>query len=152
MKISSQSFEDEEEIPPDYTCDGEDISPPLSITDVPSEAESLALVVDDPDAPGGVFDHWLIWNIPSDLDEIPEHVPTEELVESLDNAAQGRNDFGEIGYRGPCPPGGTHKYRFKLYALDSSLDLSPGASKEDLEREMEDHILSEDQLIGLYSR
>lgn len=152
MKLSSQEFEDGEEIPAEYTCDGKDVSPPLSVDEVPSETEVLALVVDDPDAPGGVFDHWMVWNISNDISEISEGVSAENSVESLGGALQGRNDFGEIGYRGPCPPGGTHRYRFKLYALDSELGLDPGKTKGALEEEMEDKILAEDQIVGVYSR
>lgn len=153
MKISSPAFNDGEEVPPKYTCDGADISPRLDISDVPSDTESLIVVVDDPDAPGGVFDHWTIWNMPSDIDSIPEDVPNEEVLDSLEGALQGENGFGGIGYRGPCPPGGpAHKYRFKAYALDTELDLDPGALKEDLEKEMEGHILSKDKIVGTYSR
>ncbi|KXA90331.1 hypothetical protein AKJ57_04210 [candidate division MSBL1 archaeon SCGC-AAA259A05] len=153
MKISSSAFGDGEEVPVKYTCDGEDVSPPLSIGDVPSEAESLAMVVDDPDAPGGVFDHWIIWNISPDADSIPEGVPTEGVVGSLEGARQGQNGFGEIGYRGPCPPPGPpHNYRFKIYALDAEIDLKPGIAKEDLEREIRGHVLGEDQIVGVYGR
>lgn len=152
MKLLSREFKDGEDIPAEYTCDGDDISPKLSLNDVPKDAESLAIVVDDPDAPGGVFDHWMIWNIPSDVSEIPEGVPDENKAEFLDNAPQGENDFGEIGYRGPCPPSGTHRYRFKLYALDSKLDLPPGETKETLEEKMEGRILDQDHIIGIYHR
>lgn len=153
MKISSQAFENEGEIPSKYTCDGDDISPPLSVTDVPSEAESLALVCDDPDAPGGVFDHWVIWNIPADVESIQENIPKEEKVDSLSGAIQGLNSFREIGYRGPCPPAGpSHKYRFKLYALESKIDLNSGMQKKDLEREIEGRIVSKDTLVGVYGR
>lgn len=153
MRISSPAFDEGEEIPAKYTCDGDDVSPSLRISDVPSDAEGLALVMDDPDAPGGVFDHWIIWNIPPDTESIPEGVPPEEQVGSLGGALQGVNGFGEIGYRGPCPPGGpAHEYRLKLYALDAEVDLSPGVRKGDLEREMEGHIIDRDQLVGIYSR
>lgn len=153
MEILSQAFEDGESIPAKYTCDGEDVSPPLQVSEVPADAETLALIVDDPDAPGGVFDHWIIWEIPADVGEIPEDVPSSEKVGSLGGALQGRNGFNEIGYRGPCPPGGPdHNYRFKLYALDKGLDLDPGIRKEDLEMKMEEHVLAEDQLVGIYGR
>lgn len=153
MDISSSAFKDEDPIPKQYTCDGEDISPPLSLRDVPDEAESLALIVDDPDAPGGTFVHWVIWNLSSDLDSIPSQVPQEEVVSSLQNARQGRNDFGVIGYRGPCPPSGSaHHYRFQLYALDQSLDLAPGATKQDLNNAMNGSVLAQASLTGLYSR
>lgn len=153
MKLSSDAFEDNGRIPSEFTCDGDDVSPPLSIDGVDAKAKSLALVVDDPDAPGGTFDHWLIWNVPADVDTIPEGVPAEESVESLGGAVQGRNGFGAIGYRGPCPPGGPeHKYRFKLYALDTTLDLKPGSSKSVLEAAIEDHIIEEVGLTGKYGR
>ncbi|KXA95386.1 hypothetical protein AKJ65_01885 [candidate division MSBL1 archaeon SCGC-AAA259E19] len=153
MKISSSVFEDGEKIPVKYTCDGEDISPPLSIEDVPPEAESLAVVVDDPDAPGGVFDHWIIWNIPPGTDSISEGVPAEDVVDSLKGARQGQNGFGEVGYRGPCPPPGPpHNYRFKIYALDTEIGLNPGMKKEDLEREIQGHVLAEDQIVGVFGR
>lgn len=153
MKLSSSAFENGKEIPAKYTCDGEDVSPPLSVEEADSGAESLALVVDDPDAPGGVFDHWIIWNISADTDSIPEGIPTDEVVESLDGAIQGKNDFGAIGYRGPCPPRGpAHRYRFKLYALDTTLDLKPGSSKGELEKLIEEHVIEEVGLTGKYAR
>ncbi|KXB04626.1 hypothetical protein AKJ48_01950 [candidate division MSBL1 archaeon SCGC-AAA261O19] len=153
MKLSSSAFENGKEIPSKYTCEGDDVSPPLSIEEVDPGTESLALVVDDPDAPGRVFDHWIIWNIPADADSIPEGVPPDEIVESLDGAIQGRNDFGAIGYRGPCPPEGpAHRYRFKLYALDTTLDLKPGSSKEELEAAVEGHVIGEVGLAGKYAR
>ncbi len=153
MTISSPAFDEGERIPEKYTCDGEDVSPPLAVSDVPSEAESLALIVDDPDAPGGTFVHWVIWNIPPDVTEIPEAVPTKKTVPSLDGARQGRNDFRDIGYRGPCPPSGpAHQYRFQLFALDQLLELSPGASKQDLDDAMEGSIRAEDTLTGTYGR
>lgn len=153
MKLSSEVFEDEGEIPAKYTCDGRDISPPLSISELPSGTESLALVIDDPDAPGAVFDHWVIWNIPANLDSIPEDVPKEETVESLGGAIQGLNGFGKIGYKGPCPPPGpAHNYRFIAYALDTKPELTPGLSKKDLEREIGAHTLAQDQIVGIYGR
>ncbi len=153
MKILSPTFDDGGKIPSKYTCDGADISPRLDISQVPPDAKSLAVVVDDPDAPGGVFDHWVIWNIRADIDTIPEEVPKKEVVDSLGGALQGKNDFGSIGYRGPCPPGGpAHRYRFKAYALDEKLDLDSEVLKKDLEKEMEGHVLSKDEIVGKYSR
>ncbi len=152
VKILSGEFEDGEEIPSKYTCDGKDISPPLRIEDIPSRAEYLAVIADDPDAPGSVFDHWLIWNIPADYSEIPEGVDTTNRVESLGGALQGQNDFEELGYRGPCPPGGTHRYRFKVYAVEDSIDLEPGADKGTLESELAGKTIEEEQLTGIYSR
>lgn len=153
LEITSSVFQDGDKIPEKYTCDGKDISPPLKISNVPSEAETLAIVVDDPDAPGGVFDHWVIWNIPIEKNEIPEAVPTERTVDSLNGAKQGQNGFGEIGYRGPCPPGGSdHDYRFKAYAIEDDVDLDSGVLKEDLEREIEGRIIEKDSIVGVYGR
>lgn len=153
MEIFSTAFDSGEEIPKKYTCDGKDLSPPLKISDIPSEAETLAIVVDDPDAPGRVFDHWLIWNIPVGVDSLPEGVSACGRLEELGGAVQGSNDFGEIGYRGPCPPGGpAHNYHFKLYALETKLSLDAGSSKEDCESAMADDIIDQAELIGRYGR
>lgn len=151
MRIKAP-FEDGGKIPEKYTCDGADISPELKAKDLNNDTKYLAIVVDDPDAPGGTFDHWLIWNIPSDLDEIPGNILNEEKVRILDGASQGRNDFGSIGYKGPCPPGETHTYRFKFYELREPLDLDPGASKEDLERHMEGKVVNKAIIKADYSR
>lgn len=144
MQLKSSAFADGGSIPSKYTCDGQDISPPLQVSGVPDGAESLALVMDDPDAPTGTFDHWLVWNIPPDTTDIPEDTEPEGV--------QGRTDFGNLGYGGPCPPSGTHTYRFKLYALDARLDLAEGARKANLESAMEGHILAQAGLNGNYSR
>jgi hypothetical protein len=144
MKLSSPAFADGGDIPAKYTCDGDDVSPPLQIADVPDDAEALALVMDDPDAPMGTFDHWLVWNIPADTTEIPEGTEPEGV--------QGKTDFGRLGYGGPCPPSGTHTYRFKLYALDEELDLAEGADKKQLSRAMEGHVMAEVMLKARYSR
>jgi len=144
MKLTSPAFEDGEMIPAAHTCDGADASPPLEISDVPPEAKSLALVMDDPDAPMGTFDHWVVWNIPPGVASIPEG---QEPV-----GVAGRNSFGKTGYGGPCPPSGTHTYRFKLYALDAMLDLRPGSDKRALESAMKGHVLTEALLRGKYSR
>lgn len=153
IKLSSSAFSDGGEIPTKYTCDGDDVSPLLSIENAILGAKSLALIVDDPDAPGGVFVHWVIWNIPPNTTSIPENVPSTEVVELLDGAKQGVNDFGKLGYRGPCPPSGPpHRYIFKLYALDTTLGLGAGASKAELEDAMRGHILAETTLTGKYGR
>lgn len=153
MEISSSSFQEGDEIPTKHTCDGKDVSPPLKISNIPSETVALALVMDDPDAPGGVFDHWIIWNLPAETDKIPENVPSGERVDSLGGALQGKNGMGNVGYNGPCPPSGpSHNYRFKVYALDEELELNPGVSKKDLEREMEEHVLAKDKIVGTYGR
>ncbi|GBD33805.1 Putative lipoprotein LppC [bacterium HR34] len=145
MIIESPAFKNNERIPQKYTCDGKDINPPLIISGIPENAKSLALIVDDPDAPMKVWVHWLLWNIPASISEIKENSVPEEAV-------LGMNDFGRLEWGGPCPPSGTHRYFFKVYALDTNLDLPEGSRKEDLEKAMEGHILDFAQLIGLYSR
>ena len=143
--ISSPAFKHHDRIPARYTCDGADISPPLVIENVPAGAKSLALIVDDPDAPRGMWVHWVVWNIGPDTREIKEHqVPA--------GAAEGLNDFRKQSYGGPCPPSGTHRYFFKLYALDTILALGANAAKGDLERAMKGHILAQTELVGLYAR
>ena len=150
IKIKSEAFEEGGMIPKKYTCDGEDASPPLSWTGVPEGTEALALICDDPDAPVGTWVHWVIFNIPPDTTGLSENIPPERVLES--GARQGRNDFGNIGYGGPCPPRGTHRYYFKLYALDKKVDLEPGATKDELLKAMEGHILAEGRLMGRYKR
>lgn len=144
MKIASTAFANEKTIPAEYTCDGEDLSPPLTITGVPGNAKSLALIMDDPDAPVGTFTHWVVWNISPQKTQFAKG---EQL-----QFQQGKTDFGSTGYGGPCPPSGTHRYFFKLYALDSMLDLKAGSTKKDLEKAMTAHIIEQASLIGKYSR
>jgi Raf kinase inhibitor-like YbhB/YbcL family protein len=144
MKLTSSAFENNGKIPSEFTCDGDDISPPLTINEAPEDTKSLALIMDDPDAPMGTFVHWVVWNIPPGTKEINKGTEPEGV--------QGKTSFGRQGYGGPCPPSGTHRYFFKLYALDTELDLKEGSSKKDLERAMEDHILAETQLMGTYER
>jgi Raf kinase inhibitor-like YbhB/YbcL family protein len=144
MKISSPAFENNGLIPSEYTCDGSDISPPLVISEVPEEAKSLAIIMDDPDAPMDTFTHWVVWNISPQKTQFAEG-------ENI-SFPQGKTSFGSKSYGGPCPPGGTHRYFFKLYALDLVLNLREGSSKADLEKTMRGHILSEANLIGRYSR
>ena len=145
MKIESPVFSNNQSIPPKYTCDGENINPPLKISNVPEEAKSLVLIVDDPDAPMGTWVHWTVWNISPQTKEIPEGA-------KLEGAVEGVTDFGSSGYGGPCPPSGKHRYFFKLYAIDRNLDLDSSAKKKDIEAAMEGHILEQAQLIGLYER
>ena len=145
MKISSSAFANNSFIPSKYTCDGQDINPSLKIENVPAEAKSLVLIVDDPDAPMGTWVHWTVWNINPETTEILENSLPKEAVE-------GMTDFGKPGYGGPCPPSGTHRYFFKIYALDRILALEKGSSLEKLEEEMKDHILDKAQLIGFYQR
>ncbi len=153
LRLSSSAFDHQGSIPTQYTCDGENASPPLRISGVPDDAEALALVVDDPDAPRDVpFTHWLVWNLPPDATELPEGVPTTETLDDLGGARQGTNGAGEVGYTGPCPPEGTHTYRFRLYALDSSLDLEAGAERQAVVRAVADGALAVALLTGEYSR
>ncbi|NCC21372.1 MAG: YbhB/YbcL family Raf kinase inhibitor-like protein [Alphaproteobacteria bacterium] len=149
MELKSPAFGHGQPIPEIHACEGEDISPELSWSDVPGDAKTLALVVDDPDAPGGTFTHWVIYNIPAKAEGLPEGVPNDEILEN--GARQGVNDFRNYGYGGPCPPGGTHRYFFRLYALDSKLPLQPGASKSELVEAMEGNILEETDLMGTYA-
>jgi len=151
IQLTSSAFEEGGPIPTKFTCDGEDVSPSLEWTDVPERTASLALICDDPDAPVGTWVHWVLYDLPPDTTGLEESVPTSERIEGL--ATQGRNDFKRTGYGGPCPPPGKpHRYFFKLYALDSRLDLKPGATKKELEKAMKGHILAEGRLMGTYRR
>jgi Raf kinase inhibitor-like YbhB/YbcL family protein len=143
------------EFDPEYTCDGDDLSPPVKASGVPVEAEALALVLDDPDAPSEEpFVHWLLWNVPAGSTEIPEDVPGEVTVDSPDGAAQGTNDFGEVGYRGPCPPAedNPHSYRLTLTALDATIEVEPGADRTTLEAALDDHRIDEATVRAEYDR
>jgi Raf kinase inhibitor-like YbhB/YbcL family protein len=142
LYITSTAFENEKMIPGKYTCDGKNINPPLDITNIPAEAKSLVLVVDDPDAPIGTWVHWIVWNIPI----------TKQLKENDVAGIEGLNDFQQNNYGGPCPPSGTHRYFFKVYALDALLDLPVNTRKPALEKTMNQHIIAFGKLIGLYSR
>lgn len=145
MFIKSPSFKNNEMIPAKYTCDAENINPALFFSGIPSAAVSLVLIVDDPDAPGGTWVHWTIWNMSPGTTEIAENsVPG--------SSAEGNTDFGTSGYGGPCPPSGTHRYFFKLYALDAALELDASALAADIEDAMQGHILGNAQLVGLYKR
>ena len=143
MRIWSPAFAENAKIPKEYTCDGQDASPPLSIENPPAHTRSFALVMDDPDAPGGTWVHWVLWNADPATREIGSGAVPK-------GAEQGVNDFRKNAYGGPCPPSGTHRYFFKLYALDALLTLSPGSTKADLERAMKGHILAQAQTIGRY--
>lgn len=148
--VTSSAFKEGEMIPAKYTCDGEDMSPPLGWSGIPQEAKSVAMISDDPDAPMGTWVHWVIYNMPFDLNGLPENVPQKETLEN--GTTQGINDSRQTGYGGPCPPSGVHRYYFKIYALDTKLSLSPKATKKDLENAMKGHILAEGQLMGRYKR
>jgi Raf kinase inhibitor-like YbhB/YbcL family protein len=137
-------------IPAHYTCDGDDVSPPLQWGNAPPGTRSLVLIADDPDAPGGTFTHWVLFNIPPHVTELPEDVRRDETLPN--GACQGRNDFDRIGYGGPCPPGGTHRYYFRLYALDIRLDLAPGATQAMVIAALRGHVLAETGVVGRYSR
>jgi Raf kinase inhibitor-like YbhB/YbcL family protein len=150
IKVKSSAFEEGGMIPKRYTCDGTDVSPPLAWTSVPEGTKSIALICDDPDAPMGTWVHWVLFNLPAEVKELPENVPPQKRLEN--GAIQGANDFRKIGYGGPCPPGGTHRYYFKLYALDTEMNLQAGATKKELLKAMEGHILAEGQLMGKYKR
>ncbi len=150
MELKSKAFEPGGLIPAKYTCDGEDISPPLNWSDIPAGTKTFALISDDPDAPVGTWVHWVIWNIPTSARALDENLAKSA---SLPNSAkQGTTDFRRIGYGGPCPPSGTHRYFFKLYALDTMLDLPASTTKKDLEKAMQGHILAQAELIGKYRR
>lgn len=151
IEITSSAFEDGGFIPARYTCEGEDLSPPLKWANVPGDSRSLAIICDDPDAPAGTWVHWVIYDISPTLSELPEGIPPSQITP--DGAKQGVNDFRRTGYGGPCPPpGGPHRYFFKLYALDIEPGLPAGSSKADLLRVMEARVLGEGQLMGLYQR
>ena len=144
MKITSQAFEDGSKIPDKYTKYGENLIPPLHLEGVPLNARSVALVVEDPDAPGGTFNHWLLYNLDPKIHDIQENsVPMK--------ASQGRNDFGVVEYDGPMPPSGEHRYYFKAFALDTMLALTSGIARQDLDREMSHHVVASAQLMGRYA-
>jgi Raf kinase inhibitor-like YbhB/YbcL family protein len=142
LTIRSPVFENNRLIPAKYTCDGEDVNPPLTIDGAPDETKSIVLVVDDPDAPMGTWDHWIVWNIP----------PMKKIEENTVPGTEGINDFRKHSYGGPCPPSGTHRYFFKVYALDAKLDLSSNSRKKHVEKTMQGHILAKGELVGLYRR
>lgn len=150
FKIESSAFKPEGSIPSRYTCDGVNVSPPLEWSDPPAATASFALIHDDPDAPGGDWVHWVVWNIPADKRALPENFPKDK--ELKDGTRQGITDFDRVGYGGPCPPSGVHRYFYKLYALKSALDLPPGATKQDLLAAMEGRTLASCQFHGTYQR
>jgi Raf kinase inhibitor-like YbhB/YbcL family protein len=151
MQLTSPAFREGDTIPKPYTCDGEDISPALQWSGAPDGTKSFALICDDPDAPRGTWVHWVLFHLPADSHELAEHVPVQSVLPS--GAKQGTNDFRKIGYGGPCPPKGKpHRYFFKLYALDTLLDLPDGATKQQVLTAMKGHLLAEGQLMGEYGR
>jgi Raf kinase inhibitor-like YbhB/YbcL family protein len=144
MKVTSSAFQDGASIPSKFSCAGANISPPLQVMGTPSEAKSLVLIMDDPDAPSGLFTHWTVWNISPQTHAIAEG--------SSPRGVPGTNDFGKSGYGGPCPPSGTHHYYFKVFALDSELDLPSGAKRSQLEAAMKGHVVAKGELMGRYSK
>lgn len=145
MKIESSALKNNGEIPVKYACDGENVNPPLIFSGIPKSAESLALIIDDPDAPLGTWTHWIVWNIDPAAPGINENsIPV--------GAVEGTTSFGKVGYGGPCPPSGIHHYAFKLYALDIKLDLPPEADKSKFEKATEGHILAQNELMGTYGK
>src|SRR5712664_425158 len=150
IQVTSVAFKEGQPIPRQYTCDGVNVSPPLEWAGAPKTAKTIAIIADDPDAPSGTWVHWVLYNVPAENIGMVENLPATESLKA--GGFQGKNDFGNIGYGGPCPPSGTHRYFFKIYALDSELPLKAGATKADLEKAMEGHIVAQGQLMGTYSR
>jgi Raf kinase inhibitor-like YbhB/YbcL family protein len=149
FELTSAAFAAGEPIPPKYTCDGDDVSPPLEWTEPPAGTQSFALICDDPDAPVGTWVHWVLYNLPAGVRALPEAVPA--VADLPDGGRHGNNSWRRLGYGGPCPPSGTHRYFFKLYALDTALDLAAGASKKELLGTMEGHVLAQAELMGVYN-
>ena len=145
MKITSSAFQNNSKIPAKYTCDGENINPPLEFTDASDSAKSLTLIVDDPDAPSKTWVHWVVYNIDPKATKVDEN-------SIFQGAIEGMTDFGNKGYGGPCPPSGVHRYFFKLYALDTTFDLPQNSTKQMVEEKMQGHIIDQTELIGIYSR
>ncbi len=150
ISVTSTAFKEGEMIPSKFTCDAENISPQIAWTNFPKTTESFVLIADDPDAPMGTWVHWVVYNIPTTLLELKENFPKNEKFE--DGTMQGTTDFRRIGYGGPCPPSGIHRYFFKIYALDVKLNVKPGLTKKEILKEMEGHIIAEGQLMGKYKR
>jgi len=152
-RLESSAFEDGANIPIEYTCSGEDVSPPLTWTDAPEGTAQLALICDDPDAPAGTWVHWVIYGMPAELRQLPRAVPPKETLTEPVVATQGSNDFRTVGYQGPCPPSGAaHRYFFRLYALSEELELAPNATRADLVAAMEGKVLAEAKLMGKFAR
>jgi Raf kinase inhibitor-like YbhB/YbcL family protein len=152
IEVTSTIFKDGDDIPARYTCDGKNLSPPLNWTGVPQTAQSLALLMDDPDAPSGTYTHWILFNIPRRIEGLPEDVPKEEKL--ADGSRQCLNSSGNFGYTGPCPPAGhgSHRYYFRIYALDREIHLNKGSKREDFLTAIEGQVLEEGQLMGRFER
>jgi Raf kinase inhibitor-like YbhB/YbcL family protein len=150
IKLTSSAFKEGEAIPRQYTCDGVNVSPPLEWSGMPKTAKTIAIIADDPDAPAGTWVHWVLYNLPAENIGLIENLPASENLRA--GGFQGKNNFGNIGYGGPCPPTGSHRYFFKIYAVDSELPLKAGATKAELEKALEGHIVGQAQLMGMYAR
>lgn len=150
IKITSPAFNEGEPIPIRYSCNDVNVSPPLDFKEIPDATKSITLIMEDPDAPGGLFTHWIIFNLPAETRNLPEFVMGRELMD--DGSKHGLNSFGLVGYNGPCPPGGTHRYFFKIYALDMKLDLPPLIRRDEILEAMEGHILDHGELTGVFTR
>jgi len=150
MRVRSSAFTDGGMIPERYTCDGEGISPPIAWEHVSDNIRSFALICEDPDAPMGTFTHWVVYDLPPDVSELPENVPNKDHLPN--GGVHGINSLHKIGYFGPCPPSGTHRYFFKVYALDKKLDIRPGADKDHLMEAMKRHVVAQGQIMGKYQR
>jgi len=150
LAISSTAFSNGGMIPSRYTCDGANISPPLQWSGLPAGTKTVALIVDDPDAPAKTWVHWVVYDLPANTTQLPENIKPQENLAG--GGKQGTNDFKKIGYGGPCPPSGTHRYFFKLYAVDIQTSLGPGATKDELLKTMESHVLAQGELVGKYKR
>jgi len=150
IKLSSTAFQDNDLIPAKYTCDGDNVSPPLAWSLIPPNTKSIVLIVDDPDAPSKTWVHWVLYDVPASVTQLAEAINPQPSLPG--GGKNGKNDFNKSGYGGPCPPSGTHRYFFKIYALDSETGLQPGATKEELLRAMDDHVIGQAQLVGKYQR
>jgi Raf kinase inhibitor-like YbhB/YbcL family protein len=150
IQLTSVAFKEGQPIPRQYTCDGVNVSPPLEWAGVPKTAKTIAIIVDDPDAPAGTWVHWVLYNLPAENIGMVENLPATETLKA--GGFQGKNDFEKIGYGGPCPPSGTHRYFLKIYALDADLPLKAGATKAEVEKAMAGHIVGQGQLMGTYRR
>ena len=150
ITLTSAAFKEGQPIPRQYTCDGVNVSPPLEWSGVPKTARTVTIIADDPDAPSGTWVHWVLYNLPAENIGMVENLPATENLKA--GGFQGKNDFEKIGYGGPCPPSGTHRYFFKIYALDSELPLKAGATKAEVEKAMEGHVVAQGQLMGTYRK
>jgi Raf kinase inhibitor-like YbhB/YbcL family protein len=150
IKITSPAFNEGESIPDRYSCNDVNVSPPLNFENIPDAARSIALILEDPDAPGGMFTHWIIFNLPAETRGLSEFVMGRELMD--DGSKHGLNSFGLVGYNGPCPSVGTHRYFFRIYALDLKLDLPPLVQRDEILNAMEGHILDQGELMGVFTR